>query len=157
MAAQGGLRLGPDGVEARPGGNVPAGGARWTLPANMAVVDKPWGREIWWAVTDHYLGKILELRAGHAHSLQYHERKMETMYVQSGRARFHVDGRVFEPSPGSAVTLPPGTVHRVEAIDDVVLIEVSTPHPDDVVRLEDRYGRAPADPAPGARKGTGSP
>ena len=62
--------------------------------------------------------------------------------VLSGRARFHVDGRDLEPEPGSALTLPPGTVHRVEAIDDVVLFEVSTPDPDDVVRLEDRYGRS---------------
>lgn len=111
-------------------------------PDALTVVAKPWGREIWWAVTDRYLGKRIEVRAGHALSLQFHRRKLETLYVLSGRARFHVDGKDWEPQTGSALTLPPGTVHRVEAIDDLVLFEVSTPDPDDVVRLEDRYGRA---------------
>lgn len=122
----------------------PENAARWVHPQEMTVVEKPWGREIWWAVTDQYLGKIIEVSAGHALSLQYHERKTETMYVRAGRARFHVDGQIVEPDAGSAVTLPPGTVHRVEAIDDIVLIEVSTPYPDDVVRIADRYGRAAA-------------
>jgi len=117
------------------------------LPPNaIKVVTKPWGQEIWWAVTDRYLGKRIDVRAGHALSLQYHRRKLETLYVLSGRARFHIDGRDWEPQPGSALTLPPGTVHRVEAIDDLVLFEVSTPDPDDIVRLEDRYGRLSTDP-----------
>jgi mannose-6-phosphate isomerase-like protein (cupin superfamily) len=113
----------------------------------MVVVAKPWGREVWWAVTEHYLGKRIEVLAGHSLSLQYHRKKLETLYLLSGRARFHVDGKDLEPQPGSAVTLPPGTVHRIEAIDDIVVFEVSTPDPDDVVRLEDRYGRISADSA----------
>lgn len=111
----------------------------------IKVVTKPWGREIWWAETDRYLGKRIEVKAGHALSLQFHHQKLETLYLVSGRARFHVDGTDFEAPTGSALTLPPRTVHRIEAIDDVVLIEVSTPDPDDVVRLEDRYGRSGAE------------
>jgi mannose-6-phosphate isomerase len=115
--------------------------AQFVSHDDIRVVTKPWGREIWWAVTDHYLGKRIEVRAGHALSLQFHRQKVETLYLVSGRARFHVDGEELEPSAGSALTLPPGTVHRIEAVDDVVLFEVSTPHPDDVVRIDDRYGR----------------
>jgi len=63
------------------------------------------------------------------------------LYVLSGRVRFHVDGEVLEPPVGRALTIVPGSVHRIEAVDDVVLFEVSTAHPEDVVRLDDRYGR----------------
>jgi quercetin dioxygenase-like cupin family protein len=112
------------------------------VPEALHVVDKPWGREVWWAVTDQYLGKRIEVRAGHILSLQYHREKLETLYLLSGRARFHVEGETLEPPAGSALTILPGCVHRIEAIDDVVLFEVSTAHPDDVVRLEDRYGRS---------------
>jgi mannose-1-phosphate guanylyltransferase len=115
--------------------------ARFVLPEAVHVVAKPWGREIWWAVTDRYLGKRIEVRANHMLSLQYHREKLETLYLLSGRVRFHVDGEVLEPPAGSALTIFPGSVHRIEAVDDVVLFEVSTPHPDDVVRLDDRYGR----------------
>ncbi|HLW46218.1 MAG TPA: cupin domain-containing protein [bacterium] len=111
-------------------------------PEALHVVDKPWGRELWWAVTDRYLGKRIEVRANHMLSLQYHREKLETLYLLSGRVRFHVDGEVLEPPIGSALTISPGTVHRIEAVEDAVLFEVSTPHPDDVVRLDDRYGRA---------------
>jgi mannose-6-phosphate isomerase len=111
-------------------------------PEAIHVVAKPWGRELWWAETDRYLGKRIEVGAGHMLSLQYHKQKLETLYVLSGRVRFHVDGEVLEPPAGSALTISPGCVHRIEAVDDVVLFEVSTPHPDDVVRLDDRYGRA---------------
>jgi mannose-6-phosphate isomerase-like protein (cupin superfamily) len=109
-------------------------------------VPKPWGEEIIFAHTDRYAGKVLNIRAGESLSLQYHEKKDEALYLYSGRLRALVEGdgireeRVFEP--GEALHFPPGTRHRLEAITDVVLFEVSTPELDDVVRLEDRYGRA---------------
>lgn len=106
------------------------------------MITKPWGREVWWASTDKYLAKRIEVRAGHMLSLQYHQRKLETLYLHSGRALFHVEDAILEPPAGSALTLAPGTIHRIEAVDDVVLFEVSTPDADDVIRIEDRYGRA---------------
>jgi mannose-6-phosphate isomerase len=106
------------------------------------VVDKPWGRELWYAHESAYAGKILEVRAGFALSLQKHERKQETMYLQSGRLRYHLNGADFVLEPGECITVRPGDVHRMEALEDAVVLEVSTPELDDVVRLEDRYGRA---------------
>ena len=106
------------------------------------IVDKPWGREIWYAHTDRYAGKILEVDAGHVLSLQKHVVKHETLYLQSGRMRFTLEERVFEWSPGQCVEIAPDTVHRMEALEDSVILETSTPELDDVVRLEDRYGRA---------------
>jgi len=106
------------------------------------IVDKPWGREIWYAHTDRYAGKVLEVTAGHLLSLQKHRVKHETLYLLSGRVRLTLDERVLDWLPGHAVSIPPETVHRMEAIEDSVLLEVSTPELDDVVRLEDRYGRA---------------
>jgi len=110
-------------------------------------VEKPWGHELIWARTDRYVGKILHIRAGHALSLQYHERKDETICVLSGRMRFLVGPsadalREVPLGPGESYHVTPGTVHRMEAITDVDVLEVSTPDLDDVVRLEDRYGRA---------------
>jgi len=105
------------------------------------IVDKPWGRELWYAHTDRYAGKILEVNAGHLLSLQKHVEKHETLYLLSGRMRFTRDGDEFEWVPGVAIEIPPETVHRMEAIKDSVILEVSTPELDDVVRLEDRYGR----------------
>jgi len=105
------------------------------------IVDKPWGREIWYAHTDRYAGKVLEVMAGHLLSLQKHRVKHETLYLLTGRIRLTLDTQVLDWQPGQAVSIPPGTVHRMEAIDDSVLLEVSTPELDDVVRLEDRYGR----------------
>ncbi|MCL8208075.1 MAG: phosphomannose isomerase type II C-terminal cupin domain [Actinomycetia bacterium] len=107
----------------------------------MKRVDKPWGYELWWAVTDRYVGKILFVRAGQALSLQYHERKAESMYCLSGRARLTLGETTRLMAPGEAVDIPPGLVHRLEALEDVTVVEVSTPELDDVVRLEDRYGR----------------
>lgn len=106
------------------------------------VVDKPWGREVWYAHTDRYAGKILEVDAGHILSLQKHLVKHETMLLQSGRMRFTLNDEVFEWAPGEAVSIPPGNVHRMEALEDSVILEVSTPELDDLVRLDDRYGRA---------------
>jgi len=105
------------------------------------IVDKPWGREVWYAHTDRYAGKILEVDRGHILSLQKHEVKHETMYLQSGRMRFTLNDELFEWNPGEVVSIPPENVHRMEALEDSVILEVSTPHLDDVVRLEDRYGR----------------
>jgi mannose-6-phosphate isomerase len=111
-------------------------------------VEKPWGYELIWALTDVYCGKVLFVRAGQALSLQFHREKYESWYVQSGRARLEL-GRAGESvldeevvSAGACFHLAPGTVHRVTAIEDTMILEVSTPHLDDVVRLEDRYGRA---------------
>jgi mannose-6-phosphate isomerase-like protein (cupin superfamily) len=109
-------------------------------------VDKPWGWELVWAEAEHYVGKLLFVRAGHALSLQYHEVKHESWLVHEGRATLEigaVDGALTEReiTAGDAFRYPPGTVHRVTAIEDTLILEVSTPHLDDVVRLEDAYGR----------------
>jgi quercetin dioxygenase-like cupin family protein len=112
-------------------------------------VEKPWGYELHWAKTDRYVGKIIHVDAGHALSLQYHKLKDETIYLQSGRLLFEIQeggdlvGR--EMRPGECVHVAPGTVHRMTALEDSDIFEVSTPELQDVVRLEDRYGRA--DPA----------
>lgn len=110
-------------------------------------VEKPWGWELIWAHADAYVGKILFVRAGHSLSLQFHREKDESWYVQSGRAKLEL-GKIGQAvlaeeviGPGAAFRYPPGTVHRVTALDDTTIIEVSTPHLDDVVRLEDAYGR----------------
>jgi mannose-6-phosphate isomerase-like protein (cupin superfamily) len=111
-------------------------------------VEKPWGYELIWALTDRYCGKLLFVRAGHALSLQYHDAKDESWYVQGGRARLEVgavDGDellVREIASGDCFRFRPRTVHRVEALEDTVILEVSTPELDDVVRLADDYGRA---------------
>jgi mannose-6-phosphate isomerase-like protein (cupin superfamily) len=109
-------------------------------------VEKPWGWELIWAETDRYVGKLLFVRAGEALSLQYHERKDESWLVHEGRARLElgeVGGRLeaVEIRPGDAFRYRPGTVHRVTALEDTLVIEVSTADLDDVVRVEDRYGR----------------
>lgn len=106
------------------------------------IVDKPWGREIWYAHEERYAGKVLEVTRGHALSLQKHAKKQETMYLQSGRLLYHFNGSDFEMGPGQCITVRPGDVHRMEALEDSVILEVSTPELDDVIRLEDRYGRS---------------
>ncbi|MFH0963148.1 MAG: cupin domain-containing protein [Planctomycetota bacterium] len=113
---------------------------------NTRVVEKPWGREIWVAHTDRYALKIIELVAGRRSSLQYHKRKHEHIYLDSGKLRLtwenergEMEERVL--APGDVVENPPGRKHRVEAIEDCRMIEVSTPELDDVVRVEDDYGR----------------
>jgi len=111
-------------------------------------VDKPWGYELIWALTDDYCGKILFVRAGHSLSLQFHREKDESWLVQAGRAKVEL-GAAGESvlneevvGPGAAFRFKPGTVHRVSALEDTTILEVSTPHLEDVVRLEDAYGRA---------------
>jgi mannose-6-phosphate isomerase len=108
-------------------------------------IDKPWGYELHWAKTDRYVGKILHINAGHALSLQYHNKKDETIYLWSGKLLFEIeeDGSLVkrEMHPGERIHVTPKTVHRMTAIEDSDIFEVSTPELDDVVRLEDRYGR----------------
>jgi mannose-6-phosphate isomerase-like protein (cupin superfamily) len=109
-------------------------------------VEKPWGHEIWWAHTDEYAGKILVIDAGHALSLQFHHQKDETSYLLSGRLRLthgasEEELGEQEIEPGHAWRVEPGTVHSIEALEDSVVLEVSTPQLGDVVRLRDRYGR----------------
>jgi mannose-6-phosphate isomerase len=111
-------------------------------------VEKPWGYELIWAVTEHYAGKLLSVNAGHALSLQFHREKDESWYVLEGRAEleFAAAGEKTTSSevvtPGAAFRIKPGTVHRIRALEDTVIVEVSTPQLDDVVRLDDAYGRA---------------
>lgn len=109
-------------------------------------VDKPWGYELIYAVAERYCGKLLFVRAGEALSLQYHRKKDETIYVHEGRAQLEIGRQGEEPTPvlvgpGDSFRLRPGTVHRMRALEDTLFLEVSTPELDDVVRLEDRYGR----------------
>jgi mannose-6-phosphate isomerase-like protein (cupin superfamily) len=109
-------------------------------------VEKPWGHELIWAHTDRYIGKILHVKAGHALSLQYHERKDETIFLLRGRMRFFAGKnkdalREIAMNEGDSYHITPGTVHRMEAITDVDMLEASTSDMDDVIRLEDRYGR----------------
>ena len=110
-------------------------------------VEKPWGHELIWALTDKYAGKLLFVRAGESLSLQFHKVKDEAWYVLEGRAQLELGApgeRVLNREvigPGAAFRFPPGTVHRLTAVDDTRILEVSTPELDDIVRLEDRYGR----------------
>jgi mannose-6-phosphate isomerase len=109
-------------------------------------VEKPWGWELVWAEAEEYVGKLLFVRAGESLSLQYHEQKDESWLVQEGLARLEL-GEVggareeIEIGPGDAFRFRPRTVHRVTALEDTLVVEVSTPHLADVVRLDDRYGR----------------
>ena len=113
----------------------------------VTKVEKPWGYELIWALTDVYCGKVLFVKAGHSLSLQFHRQKDESWLIQSGRAKLEL-GEVGESvlkteivGTGAAFHYAPGTVHRVTAIEDTTILEVSTPQLDDVVRLEDAYGR----------------
>jgi mannose-6-phosphate isomerase-like protein (cupin superfamily) len=118
---------------------------RWGF--DVRRVEKPWGYELIWALTDDYCGKVLFIAAGHSLSLQFHREKDESWFVQSGRAKLEL-GEAGESvlkeeviAPGAAFRYPPGTVHRITALEDTTILEVSTPHLDDVVRLDDAYGR----------------
>lgn len=111
-------------------------------------VEKPWGYELIWALTDVYCGKLLVVKAGEALSMQFHKEKDESWYVLEGRAEIEMAAageKVLASevvTPGAAFRIPRGTVHRVRAVEDTTILEVSTPHLDDVVRLEDSYGRS---------------
>jgi len=124
------------------------------------IVEKPWGREIWYADQAAYAGKVLEVKKGCRLSLQYHERKTETLYLLSGKVLLTL--RAIAPSetpaaslvtptdqsvwlPGQALHVPARTIHRFEALEDSVLLEVSTPDLTDVVRLQDDFSRPARD------------
>jgi mannose-6-phosphate isomerase len=112
-------------------------------------VEKPWGYELIWAHTDRYVGKVLHINAGQQLSYQFHERKDETIHVWSGRMRFIYDDgngvQERELAAGESFHIKPLVKHRMVAITDCDILEASTPELDDVVRLQDAYGRAPKD------------
>jgi len=110
-------------------------------------VEKPWGYELRWAITDRYAGKILHIKKGEALSLQFHEKKDEYQYVIKGAVDIELGGpegslTTRRMKAGDTLHITPGTRHRLTAVEDTDIFEVSTPEVDDVVRLEDRYGRA---------------
>lgn len=113
--------------------------------SEVTIVPKPWGHEVIWAHTDRYVGKILHIKAGQALSVQYHERKDETVYLLSGKLIYWVKVddtmRDMQLGVGEAFRITPGTIHYMEAVTDCDVLEASTPDLDDVVRLSDRYGR----------------
>ncbi len=115
------------------------------MPEVPYRVDKPWGYELIWARTDRYVGKILHVRAGHVLSLQYHNRKDETMHVLRGELILRTQpGSTLEErrfTAGETAHIPPGLIHQIEAVADSDVLEASTPELDDLVRLQDRYGR----------------
>ncbi len=108
---------------------------------------KPWGKELWFAVEPEYVGKILCIKKGHRYSLQYHEKKKETQYLMSGKIKFSLGDNVDDldeiiMNPGDKLDVYPGKIHRAEALEDSEIFEVSTNDLDDVVKLEDDYGRS---------------
>jgi mannose-6-phosphate isomerase len=113
----------------------------------IRTVQKPWGHETIWAHTDRYVGKILHIKAGQALSVQYHERKDETVYLLTGEMKYWVQEqgadelRDVRLRVGEAFRITPHTIHYMEAVTDCDVLEASTPELDDVVRLKDRYGR----------------
>jgi len=109
--------------------------------------EKPWGFELLFAHTPKYAGKVIFVKKGHRLSLQYHEKKDETLYIYEGKALLEIEGsdgqlvsRVVQP--GECIPVPPFSKHRLQAIEDTTFLEASTPELDDVVRVEDDYGRA---------------
>jgi mannose-6-phosphate isomerase len=130
---------------------------------DVRIVPKPWGHETIWAHTDLYVGKVLHIKAGHSLSVQYHNLKDETIHLLSGTMiyrvgtedrrpktedrgpktedRGHPELKIVELNAGESFRNEPGLIHQMEAVTDCVLLEASTPHLDDVVRLTDRYGR----------------
>ena len=108
-------------------------------------IPKPWGYELIFAKTGRYVGKILHIDKGESLSLQYHEMKEESLYVLHGKialtVEFDGDRRVIPLAEGQAFHVPPRLIHRMEAVEDTDIAEVSTTELDDVIRLEDRYGR----------------
>lgn len=109
--------------------------------------EKPWGWELLWAWGDRYAGKLLHIRAGHRLSLQYHRVKEETMFIVRGRLIVEREGpsgelEPIDAPPGAVVHIPPGRRHRLCAVEDSDVLEVSTPELEDLVRLQDDFGRA---------------
>lgn len=113
---------------------------------NVKIVPKPWGHEVIWAHTELYVGKLLHIKAGHALSVQYHSQKDETIHLLRGTMIYRVggsaEGLLEVPfAEGESFRNTPGVIHQMEAVTDCDVLEASTPHLDDVVRLNDRYGR----------------
>jgi mannose-6-phosphate isomerase len=114
---------------------------------SVTHVPKPWGHETIWALSDRYMGKILHINAGHELSVQYHNEKDETIYVLSGQIVYRVQRDATDTlddvqlKVGESFRNTPGTIHQMVALTDCEVLEVSTPHMHDVVRLSDRYGR----------------
>lgn len=113
---------------------------------DIVIKLKPWGREIWFAWTTGYAGKILELKKGHRFSLQYHEKKCETQLIIKGKIKFSFGKNpkklnTYILSEGQKIDIPPGFIHRAEALQKTIIFEVSSPELDDVVKLADDYGR----------------
>jgi len=109
--------------------------------------EKPWGYELLFALTPQYAGKVIFVKKGYRLSLQYHREKDESMYLLQGKVQFTIqpqNGKTQEKivEPGFCLHLPAMTTHRVEALEDSTILEVSTPQLNDVVRLQDDYGRA---------------
>lgn len=113
---------------------------------SITRIPKPWGYELIWGHTERYVGKVLHIEQGETLSLQYHEMKDETLFVIRGRVRLSLsqgeESGELVLDAGDAFHIPPGMIHRLEALEDSDVAEVSTPEITDVVRLEDRYGRA---------------
>lgn len=115
-------------------------------PEQVRKVDKPWGYELHWALTDIYVGKVLFIKSGESLSVQYHKVKDETIFIQGGKMNLYVGDdpnalEKVEMIKGMAFHIPPGLIHQMESVEDCTVYEVSTPQLDDVVRLKDRYGR----------------
>lgn len=115
-------------------------------PAGAGRVDKPWGYELRWAITDRYLGKLIHVDRGQSLSLQYHVQKDESIFIASGALDLVLEDeagevRTHRLTPGMSARVRPGRRHRFVAVEDTDLFEVSSPEIDDVVRLEDAYGR----------------
>ena len=107
----------------------------------MKIVEKPWGKEEWLEVNDRYVMKLITLKAGHKTSLQKHLKKHETNYVIEGHGKQIIDGKEKNIGPGMYVVIPPNTVHRLIADENMVFLEASTPELDDLIRIEDDYKR----------------
>jgi mannose-6-phosphate isomerase-like protein (cupin superfamily) len=113
----------------------------------MKIIDKPWGKEELLEINDHYMVKKLTMWKGHRCSLQYHKQKKETIYVLSGQLKIYsgpaenkLTVKIY--GPNEIITLPPGTIHRMEGVEDCVYLEASTPQMEDVVRIQDDYNRS---------------
>lgn len=116
------------------------------MQQEVIIKPKPWGREVWFAHTETYAGKILEVKKGHRLSLQYHEHKMETQYLYKGKIKLTYGEKSDSLSekilnPGEKIDIPPHIIHRVEALEDSEIFEVSSPELTDIIKLEDDYGR----------------
>lgn len=109
--------------------------------SNAKIVEKPWGREIWYAHEREYAGKILEIKKGFRSSLHYHEKKKETMYVLEGEVRIIKKDGELTLNEGESITINPGEIHRIVPLRDSKILESSTPELDDVIRVEDDYER----------------